>query len=167
MRIFLIGYMGSGKTTIGNLLAEVLSIPFYDTDEEIEKQTHRDIASIFKQSGEPHFRALERSTLEWLISEHENAVIATGGGLPCNDVTISAMLNAGSVIYLDCDASTLFKRIAFYSNSRPLAPPSEEELSLHLSSRLKYYLRAHLIIDGSNTIETILKEISNFINPIS
>jgi shikimate kinase len=159
VRLFLIGYMGSGKTTIGNLLADALSIPFYDTDQEVEKSAHLDIASIFSQLGEPHFRALERSTLERLITEHENAVIATGGGLPCNEENLEAMKRNGTVIYLKCAPGELFQRILADTQDRPLKKINEHELETHLSAREKFYSTAPIIVDSSRPTHEVVQDI--------
>jgi shikimate kinase len=155
--------MGSGKTTIGKLLADALSIPFYDTDQEIENFTQLNIATLFNQSGETHFRELERSTLEKLIDEHETAVIATGGGLPCHEENIETLKRNGHVVYLKCDASLLFNRIHADLQVRPLKKRNEQELAIHLAARENFYSQAHIIIDGSGKAEEIVQRILEII----
>ena len=151
--------MASGKTTIGKLLADALSIPFYDTDQEIEHFAQLDIATIFNQSGETHFRALESMTLERLIAEHESAVIATGGGLPCNDKNMESIKRSGIVIYLKCDTETLFNRIQADIQVRPLKKSNEQELSVHLAAREKFYTHASIVADGNGKAEEVVQRI--------
>src|SRR5437762_11443381 len=79
-RIYLVGFMGSGKTTVGRRLAKKLGWKFIDLDEEIERREHRQVAEIFREKGEPYFRNLERLCLKDLSSSNSKAVIALGGG---------------------------------------------------------------------------------------
>lgn len=151
--------MGSGKTTIGKLLADALSIQFYDTDQEIEHFAQVDITTLFNQSGEAHFRALESLTIERLITEHENAVIATGGGLPCNDKNMESMKRAGIVIYLKCDTETLFKRIQTDIQERPLKKNNEQELAVHLAAREEFYAHASIVADGNVKAKEVARRI--------
>lgn len=151
--------MASGKTTIGKLLADALSIPFYDTDQEIENFTQLDIATLFSQSGEAHFRALEKQTVQRLIAEHENAVIATGGGLPCNDENLETLKRNGHVIYLKCDTDVLFKRIQADPQARPMKKSNEEELAVHLAAREKFYSQAHIVIESNGKAEEVAQRI--------
>jgi shikimate kinase len=153
--------MACGKSTIGAKLAESLGFPFIDTDQQIERNEGISISHIFAEQGEGHFRKREKEVIASIIQQYENVVVSTGGGLPCSDESIAALLNDGTVIYLECDTRTLFKRIAIQSAERPLAPSSEQELSLHLSPRLKYYARAHHIIDGSKDVENIVRQITD------
>ena len=155
--------MASGKTTIGKLLAEALSIPFYDTDQEIENFTQLDIATLFSHSGEAHFRALEKQTVQRLITEHENAVIATGGGLPCNDENLETLKRNGKVVYLKCDADVLFNRIHADLKVRPLKKSNEQELAVHLAARENFYTQAHIVIESNGKAEEVAQRILEII----
>ena len=107
--IFLIGFMGSGKSTVGELLAERLNLPFIDSDKEIEKIEGRNINDIFSTEGEAAFRLMEMNFLHQLKST-KPAVVAVGGGLPIVDGALELMHELGLVIYLNTSLLTLIKR---------------------------------------------------------
>lgn len=117
--IFLVGFMGCGKTTIGSLLAQKLNYNFIDTDEEIEKQGQLSIIDLFKEKGEQSFREHETEILQQILINENSAVIATGGGMPCFYENMEKMLREGFVIYLKCTPEEIAKRVAG-KNSRPL-----------------------------------------------
>jgi len=147
--IFLIGFMGVGKTTLGKKLAKSLGLAFIDSDEELEKQFKLSIPDFFKQYGEATFRKKEQAWLERL--DHKNAVISTGGGMPCFHGNIELMKEKGLVIYLERPAKEIVKRLEQGKNKRPLiAQKSEEELLEFvedlLSKRSFYYEQADLTI---------------------
>ncbi len=118
-RIFLIGPMGAGKSTIGRLLAGRLSMPFRDMDALIVAQTGRSIPDIFAHEGESAFRALESQMLETLCREEGGAVIATGGGAPVSAPNRERMQRSGRIVWLDAPPEVVAERIRGDAN-RPL-----------------------------------------------
>lgn len=147
MRIFLLGYMGSGKTTLGKGLAEELQLAFTDLDEAIEKKFGRDIPAIFATDGEQHFREMEHQVLEEVM-EQENIVVATGGGTPCFFDNMDQMNRAGITIYLKLSADTLTERLEANPMGRPmLEGKTGHELHHLIAEKLQerepYYLQAH------------------------
>ena len=106
--IYLIGYMGAGKTTITKLLANELHLPFYDTDKEIEEKQNRSVSDIFKNDGELHFRMLET---ELLKNISQNSIIACGGGLPIHNNNMGLINSKGISIYLKASENCLFNRL--------------------------------------------------------
>jgi shikimate kinase len=110
--IILIGFMGSGKSTVGKALAKDLNIPFIDTDEKIEKETGRIINDIFRESGEAYFRDLETEALKDLLKKKERQVIAVGGSLPVRKENRDYLKQLGKVIYLTASVSTLVERLS-------------------------------------------------------
>ena len=96
MKIFLIGFMGSGKTYWGKKLSEKLSLPFFDLDEQVEAQEEKPINEIFAEKGEEYFRQLEKETLHIITESHESLIIATGGGTPCYFNNIEYMKKEGA-----------------------------------------------------------------------
>lgn len=150
MRIYLTGFMGSGKSTIGRFLARDLSWPFLDLDAEIEKHGSQSIPEIFDQRGEDEFRRLECETLTRIAADP--AVIATGAG--CFIYNTMWMLQNGKVVYLDVPFNELAARIGADS-SRPLWRNAERLYE----ERKKVYLKAHLLIDASNSPEQVARAI--------
>ena len=152
MLIFLIGYMGSGKSTAGKKLAKLLAYGFADLDDHIEKRSGRRIADIFAIEGEEEFRRLERLYLEKL-SKLENYVIATGGGTACFGKNIALMKNSGKVVYLKLSPAALAKRLSQSDNQRPLLKNTgnkslEKFIEEHLAQREKFYGQADLVVNG-------------------
>ena len=153
MRIFLIGFMGAGKTSLGRQLADKLSLPFVDTDLWIENQSGLSIPEIFAKKGETTFRAMEREALQKLIAS-DAAVISCGGGLPCHSRNMETMLQFGRVIYLKISPDELLLRLTRNgTEKRPLlADKTQEELKtwIHqkLTEREACYLQAHHILCG-------------------
>ena len=137
MRIYLIGYMGSGKSTLGRKLAGHLNMQFVDMDLYIEMRNHKTIPQIFTEEGEIEFRKKERKALEEL-SEFSDIVIATGGGAPCFFDNIGLMNNSGKTIYLNIDPSILADRLLKSKTERPLIKgKSREELETFIDESLK------------------------------
>ncbi|MDF2476655.1 MAG: shikimate kinase [Sphingobacterium sp.] len=159
--IFLIGYMGSGKTTLGKKLASKLDLPFIDTDEEIVKQIGMSITEYFGQYGEEEFRKLEREQLRKFVDSC--AVISTGGGAPCFFDNMDWIKANGYAVYLHMTPKALFDRLSQSKlHKRPiLIGKSPEELRAFIEEKLTerepYYTQAHLTIDQLNTpIETLV-----------
>lgn len=166
MRIFLIGYMGSGKTSIGKRIAEKLHFQFIDMDHYIENQLHKSIAEIFNELGEAFFREQERECLHE-VSKMENAVIATGGGSPCHFDNIDVMNKNGLTVYIRLSPKQLSDRLkATNISKRPLlANQKEDELEnyIHqnLSKREPIYRKAQLTVTGSD--DEIVEQIIRFV----
>lgn len=174
MRIFLLGFMGSGKTTIGEKLAEKLSYQFFDLDNIIEAKTQMKIDEIFYTQGEKFFRDIEKNELEKMFLK-DNYVLSLGGGTPCFNTNMEQMNESGITIYLKLRAEELFNRIIQFSdkerNTRPLIAGKNndelmefiEELLLH---REPYYKQSKIIIPNATnqieeTLNNILKKINN------
>lgn len=147
MRIYLIGYMGCGKSTLGKKLAKHAGLQFVDMDHYIEKRNCKSIPQIFSEEGETEFRKKERKALEEL-SEFSNVVIATGGGAPCFFDNIDLMNRTGKTIYLNIDPKILAARLMQSKTERPLIKgKSKEELVTFIDETLKkrneFYMQAH------------------------
>ena len=126
--IFIVGAMGSGKSTIGKLLAKKLKKKFLDTDHEVEVYTNYDISTIFKKFGEELFRDKETEILNKL-KDKENLVISTGGGIILKDENINLMKAIGTIVFLDINLETQIKRVK-YRKHRPLLQNSNLQIEL-------------------------------------
>lgn len=170
MKIILIGYMGSGKSSVGKKLAEVLDIPFKDLDTEIENQEANSISTIFSEKGEIYFRIIENKMLKNLLSQRESYVLATGGGTPCYANNMASMVERDDVktVYLKTPLEILTTRLFQEKANRPLLAhlQTEEELNdflrKHLFERVYYYNQSKFVIDNTseNIDETIEKIVS-------
>lgn len=153
-RVILIGPMGSGKSTIGHLLAAKLQIPFRDTDHVIEQQTGRTISDIFLEDGEDQFRILEKKVLrEELLTD--NTVLALGGGAPISvDAQSALRAIASPVVYLDISLATVAPRIGF-NRDRPLLlnNPRGQWQTLMEARRPIYESIADAVIDVNDKSE--------------
>lgn len=168
MLVFLIGMMGSGKTTLGQELAQQLSYTFIDLDAYIEQTEQASIASIFEEKGPEAFRVLERAALEAVVGSYTDAVIATGGGAPCFFDNMAYMDLHGDTVFLDVPAQEITKRLlATDLSKRPLlANKSESEiisfLSKTLAERMQFYERAKYRIYGEVISALQLKDVLNY-----
>lgn len=163
-RIYIIGFMGSGKSTTGKRLATTLGWQFIDLDKEIELKAGKAIKEIFSTSGEDHFRELEAETLTSLKIKNDT-VISAGGGTPCHGSNMDFMIRTGLVVYLKMTPGQLKSRLEGGATSRPLIKNiSKTELlqyiSAKLSEREEYYLKASIIVDG---IDLDIKNLSETI----
>ena len=154
MKIFLIGMMGSGKTSLGKKLANALSYSFVDVDEYIEKQEKKTVTTLFKDLGEESFRKLEHHYLKQLISS-DNVVISTGGGLPCYYDNIEIINKNGISIYLEAEPAFLKSRLVLHKNKRPLiANIADADLEAFLSNllqaRQQFYKKALIHISAKS-----------------
>lgn len=164
-RIFLVGYMASGKTTIGGELSERLGFKFIDTDLYIENKFQKTINEIFATMGEEKFREIETNTLSE-ISDMENVVIATGGGTPCFNNNMEIMKQKGIVIFLNPDLDELTYRLNLVKATRPLIKDKSDAemrgfIEKMLASRLPFYSQAHITTSGDleTGAEEIIKEL--------
>jgi shikimate kinase len=136
MKLFLIGFMGSGKSSVGKILSQKLNYNFFDTDHEIITSTGKTINEIFEKEGEAHFRELEKITLNNLIQK-DNCVIACGGGLPCHNDLMQLLNKEGISIYLKLSSGRLLNRLKNDSEKRPLLKgKNEKEMKVFVSDLL-------------------------------
>lgn len=155
-RVYLTGFMGSGKSTVGPLVAERLGYRFIDLDERVEEAAGRPIAALFTERGEAAFRALETAVLTQVLGE-EGAVIATGGGALSSDATMALAKDGGCVVYLRVEPETLFERLRattdrpmlYGEDGQPLDGPSlREHILAILERRRRFYEQADAIVDA-------------------
>lgn len=163
-RVYIIGFMGSGKSTAGKNLAAVLGWHFIDLDNKIEEKAGKSIPEIFSQAGEDHFRMIESETLKSLENEAD-AVIATGGGTPCYADNIDYMLATGITIYLKITPLQLYSRLSESKGERPLIKNlGKSELLAFIEEKLhireRWYNKAELKIEG---IDIDIKNLSSII----
>lgn len=152
IRIFLTGYMGAGKTTLGKLLARKLDVSFIDLDWYIEERYHKTVGELFQERGEQGFRELERSMLHE-VGAIENVVISTGGGAPCFYDNMEFMNENGTTIFLEVNPDVLFRRLRIAKQQRPiLQNKTDEELTSFienaLNARRPFYTQAQYIFNA-------------------
>jgi len=162
-KVFLIGYMASGKSTLGKKIAEQLNLTFLDTDAFIENRIGLKIHQIVKEKSWDYFRALETEVLETACDPFQ--IISTGGGMPCSDSAISIMKSMGLVVYLRCSEATLLDRLSQSDTTRPsLVGLSKAALKAHISQQLEerstYYNQADCILDADQEIEVLLESLA-------
>lgn len=158
--IYLIGFMGSGKTTIGKKLASKLRCRFIDLDEKIEAQTGLNVPDIFSEKGESYFRKVESEVLKSLAGE-SGIVVSTGGGTPCFGSNLKLMLETGLTIYLRLTPEQLESRLMSSRSQRPLLKNVDKDkllgyISGKLAEREKWYNQASMIIDAYDIDYTFL-----------
>ncbi len=151
MKVFLIGFMGSGKTTYGHQVAERLQRSFLDLDEVIERETGMTVREIFEKEGEERFRILEHETLLRVIALPGDPIIAVGGGTPCHFDNMERMNRAGLTLYLQHPPEILVRYLRDERQKRPLiagmAPLQLwEYVSRKLQEREPFYRQAHEIL---------------------
>ena len=166
--LFLIGFMGSGKTTVGKLLAERLNLPFVDSDQWIEERNGMSVGEIFETRGEAFFREEELAFLH-ASKGFEKSVISLGGGLPAIENSLELIHQIGSSIYLNVSLLTLIQRLKLERELRPkLKDLSDAEfhpfVESLLSERVHYYKQAKLIMPNERNkpnelVEKIEKEL--------
>ena len=163
--IFLIGFMGVGKSSTGKKLANKLNVPFKDTDVILEQKFGEPIADYFAKNGEKAFRVEEKTLL--LQNDFGNAVVATGGGLPCFYDNMEVLNEKGITIFLDRPAKELQQRLINAKKKRPLIKElNDGELldyvTTQLKVRLPFYQKATIILDrNQQSVEEIIARISN------
>jgi shikimate kinase len=154
MRIFLIGFMGSGKTTLGKQLASRLGYQFIDNDHLIEDQTGMTIAEFFTSHGESKFREVESTVLK-SMEQHRDVVVSTGGGAPCYFDNMEVMNQLGTTIYIKVDPKTLAHRLRHSHTERPVLQGKTDDALLQfiiekLSEREAFYIQAQKTVQSSN-----------------
>ena len=157
MRIFVIGYMYAGKTTVGRHLASHLHLPFIDLDQAIEEHYHASSALLISRYGEDAFRQLEKAILHKVADQNDNVVVSTGGGTPCFFDNMDFILSSGIAIYLQLSVPQILAREALSRKSRPLlsdiTPKAKKaHVTAHLAEREPFYSRATLTVPAYNPV---------------
>ncbi len=157
MKIFLIGFMGSGKTHWGKLLAEKLRLPFFDLDTVITEKENKTISEIFADKGEEYFRYKEKEVLEQVTKENENFILSSGGGTPCFFNNISFMKKNGRVVWLNTSVDILKQRLLKERMTRPLIRNiGEDQLKSYiirkLGERKMYYEQADVMVNEESIL---------------
>lgn len=167
MRIFLIGFMGSGKTHWGKQVAHRMQLPFYDLDEVITTELGKTIPEIFSENGEEYFRIAEKNILENLSAKNDSMILSTGGGTPCFFNNIETMKKDGIVVWLNTHVEVLLQRLLKEKMQRPLLKDIKDEdlknyIVRKLNERRMYYELADVVIDNEDAfsmndfIQTVL-----------
>jgi shikimate kinase len=154
MRIYLIGFMGCGKSSLGKRLARKLDYEFIDIDKQIEAEVGMKVAEIFDTYGEEAFREMEREALH-KTANYDKVVVATGGGAPCHFDNMDFILAHGTSVYLRMDVASLAHRLEESSHVRPLikglyGKELIQNIRERLAEREPWYLRANCIVKGEN-----------------
>ena len=155
-KLYLVGFMGAGKSTVALALGRRLGWRAEDIDERIEARERRSISSIFSQSGEAYFRTVERDVLGELLQARE-AIIATGGGTFAEPENRAAMLATGAVAWLDIPLESVLDRVPA-DGRRPLASDRAQMEQL-FARRLASYQQAHVRIDASRPIDEVVERL--------
>lgn len=163
MQVFLIGYMGVGKTTIGKKLAKQLAVEFIDIDDTVEQVEKASISSIINSRGEHYFRTVEKRVITQL-SKPTSAVISTGGGAPCYNNVMDYLLSAGIVVWLEMPEMAMIDRLK-NSKNRPLIagkslPQLEEFVIHHYATRVSIYQRAHITFNALSVNSERIKRLA-------
>ena len=150
-RIILVGYMGSGKTTIGKALSKETGMMFYDLDWYIESRMHKTVSQIFAERGEEAFRKMEYNMLHE-VAEFEDVIISCGGGTPCFFDNMDYLSRQGDVVYLKASPDTLYKHLLMAKVERPLLKGKTQDelidyITSHLAEREPYYKKAHHVLN--------------------
>ena len=152
MKVFLIGFMGSGKTHWGQLLSEKLNFPFFDLDDQVVSHEGKSISEIFASMGEEYFREAEKNTLHLLTESHDSFIMACGGGTPCYFNNIEYMKNAGTAVWINTSTDVLHQRLIKEKSKRPLIKNLSDD-QLHgfilkkYADRRIYYEQADISVD--------------------
>lgn len=165
MKIFLIGFMGSGKTHWGRLLSQKLGMPFFDLDEQLVETAGKSIAAIFASEGEEKFRLLEKETLHIISESHESFVMACGGGTPCFFNNIDYMNQSGTTVWINTTTEELFRRLSKEKDHRPLISTLQDAelrnyINRKFSDRRIFYEQAAVTMDDPPTsLEQLIDKI--------
>jgi shikimate kinase len=151
MKVFLTGFTGVGKSTLGKELAELTGFPWVDLDAEIEKSTGISVSAYFDKHREEAFRVVERKILLEIIANRTTEIISLGGGTICHRLNHKEILAAGTLVYLDMEWDDLYKRIKSLENRPTLAKKSEEEVKAIFTQREPFYALAQLKMPINST----------------
>ena len=172
MKIYIIGYMGSGKSTLSKALAKALGITVIDMDSEIESRYKISIPDFFSKYGETAFRNVEHKVLTEIVS-FPDTVVSTGGGVPCFHNNMELMNLTGLTIYLEATPELILTRIGPYAWKRPLFKQMDgtdilEKITQHLKTREMFYQQAKVTIDAENPdIDELKTLILNYFDTIN
>lgn len=164
MNIYLVGFMGTGKTSVGRLLAKEKGWNFIDLDELIELKQQRRIVDIFAKEGEPYFRKIEKKLLKQ-VSTQKKFVVACGGGVVLDKDNIKVMKKTGALICLCANCEEILKRVSS-STHRPILNVAKprERIELLLKMRAPYYMQADKMIDTSGlSVKQVVAKISKIL----
>ena len=166
MKIVLVGYMGSGKTTVGKLLAKELNLNFIDLDAYIEQSESMTTPELFQSKGEIYFRKKECMYLKEILAEQDNFVLSTGGGTPCYGDNMNAIIGeTQNNFYLKVSLPGLVERLSREKSERPLIKDTPNEdlpefIGKHLFERSYYYSKSnHIVTCDAKTPAIIVEEI--------
>ena len=165
MKIYLIGFMGCGKTYWGGILSRKLNLPFFDLDEQIASNEGKSINVLFDEKGEEHFRLLEKDALHIITESHESFVMACGGGAPCYLNNIEYMNKSGTTVWINTPFETLLKRLVKDKSNRPLIKELSEEqirglIFKKIADRRIYYEQADIKLDDEEiNIENLVEKV--------
>jgi len=163
-RVFLIGFMGAGKTTVGQALARNLGWSFCDLDRIIEKQEQKTVAEIFAERGEAGFRAAEHAALAELLQKDGTLVVALGGGTFAQPANREALMNANAVtVLLEAPLHELRRRCANDATVRPLAMQEARFAELFEQRRSAYSLAKHHIETSGKTVDQVAEEVARIL----
>ena len=152
IRIFLTGYMGAGKTTLGKAFARKLNLPFVDLDWYMEERFHKTVGELFVERGEAGFRELEKNMLHE-VGAFEDVVISTGGGAPCFFDNMDFMNRNGKTVFLNVHPDVLFRRLRVAKQQRPILQGKQDDelkefIIRALEKRTPFYSQAHYRFDA-------------------
>ncbi len=165
MRIYLIGFMGCGKTYWSKILSKKLTIPFFDLDEKITEQAGKSITAIFREDGEEYFRQIEKETLYILTESHDTFVMACGGGTPCYFNNIDYLNKNGTTVWINCSVDCLHTRLVKEKEKRPLIRNlSDDELKAFIVKKIGdrriYYQQAAVTLnEDQQTLTDLLTKV--------
>ena len=165
-KIFIIGMPGSGKSTIGELLADKLGLPFFDLDEVIVEQEGASVSSIFEVEGEKYFREVESENLKDVTGQNESFVMATGGGSPCYHSGMEWMNEHGTTVFIDVSPEVLIERTS-RQKDRPLlkANPRERVNQLY-AERIHIYQKAQIHVQAEGlSVEELVEQLREKLDP--
>jgi XRE family aerobic/anaerobic benzoate catabolism transcriptional regulator len=154
-RIALVGLRGAGKTTLGQLAAQALAVPFVELDREIERASGMELSEIFAVHGQAMFRSLERQCLETIVARFERVMIATGGSLVTEPATYDLLLSTCFVVWLSAAPDEHMSRVLAQGDLRPMAdgPQAMDDLKAILESRTPLYAKANAVVNTGGKSE--------------